>query len=179
MNYYIIQVKTLKEEEYIQRVEKQLEFRKIEQSFFFPKREMTIRKQGKKTKQKLPLFASYIFIQTEKIDRELYSILKTTPNFYRFLPNNQDIQKVEGKDLLIIQHFLKFGKTIEASKVFFDENEKIIVAEGPLKGIEGLIIKVDKRKKRVKVLLELSKTPFAFDLAFEEIEKGNVHGSKL
>lgn len=179
MNYFTIQVKTLKEEEYIQRAEKILEKRSEKLEFFFPKKEMTVKKQGKLIKQKQALFSSYIFIVTEEIDRQLYTILKTIPNFCRFLPNNQNIQKLEGKDLSLITHFLQFGKTIEASKVRFDENDRIVVSEGPMKGLEGLITKVDKRKKRARIKVEFSATPILFDLSFEVIEKGRENATKL
>lgn len=177
MNYYIIQVKSLKEDEYIQRIEKRLEFRSKSQAFIFPKRELKIKKNGKTTKQTLPLFSSYIFIQTEEVDRQLYNIMKTTPYFYRFLPNNQSIQKLEGKDLSLIQHFLQFGKTIESSRVIFDENDRIIVKEGPMKGLEGLISKVDRRKKRARIQVELAQTPIIFDLSFDVIEKGGENNA--
>lgn len=179
MNYYAIQVKTLKEDEYIKRAEKILELRADKQDFFFPKKVMTIKKQGKLIKQEQALFASYIFIASEEIDTQLFNILKSIPNFYRFLPNNQNIQKLEGKDLSLIKHFLQFGKTIEASKVIFDENDRVVVKEGPLKGIEALIIKVDKRKKRARVQVELDNSPFKFDLPYELMEKGSEDASKL
>ena len=171
MNFYTIQVKTLKEEEYIQRVEKLLEFRKNKQSFFFPKRRLSIRKRGKIINQEAPLFSSYVFIRAEEIDFQLFTIMKTTPYFYRFLPNNQSIQKLEGRDLQLLRHFLQFGETIESSKVIFDENDRIVVKEGPMMGLEGLITKVDRRKKRAKIQVDFAHTPMFFDLAFEVIEK--------
>jgi len=103
--------------------------------------------------------------------------MKTTPYFYRFLPNNQSIQKIEGKDLSLIQHFLQFGKTIESSRVIFDENDRIIVKEGPMKGLEGLISKVDRRKKRARIQVELAQTPIVFDLSFDVIEKGGENNA--
>ena len=69
MNYYIIQVKSLKEDEYIQRIEKRLEFRSKSQAFIFPKRELKIKKNGKTTKQTLPLFqVIYLFKQKKLTD---------------------------------------------------------------------------------------------------------------
>ena len=38
--------------------------------------------------------------------------------------------------------------------VHFDENERIVVDEGPLNGLEGSIIKVDRRKQRAKIQLD-------------------------
>lgn len=173
MKYYAAQVKTLKEEEYIKRLQENLKFRAEKQRFIFPKKLMPTRRKGKVVKEMLPLFPGYIFIETseEKIDNELYNIMRFTPNFYRFLPNNKEKHSMEGKDLSLIKHFLSFGEIMETSKVFFDENERIVVAEGPLKGLEGLIVKVDRRKKRARIRVEISQNSLTLDLAFDVISK--------
>jgi transcription termination/antitermination protein NusG len=41
------------------------------------------------------------------------------------------------------------------------------VINGPLKGLEGKIVKVDKRKGRAKVKLDLYDESFLVDLSFE------------
>lgn len=171
MNYYTAQIKTLKEEDYIKRLQDLLLFRAGKQRFIFPKKMMPIRRKGKEVKEMLPLFPGYIFIEAEEVDTELYNIMRYTPNFYRFLPDNKDRRPLDGKDLSLITHFLSFGEIIESSKVFFDENERIVVAEGPLKGLEGCIIKVDKRKKRARIRVDISQNSLTLDLAFDVIIK--------
>ena len=70
-----------------------------------------------------------------------------------------------------------FGSPVRAtadgvvSKVYFDENSRIVVLLGPLKGLEGKIVKVDKRKRRAKVKLDIYEDSFFIDLAFDVIEK--------
>lgn len=59
----------------------------------------------------------------------------------------------------------------EKSKVYFNEEDRIVVSEGPLKGLEGRIIKVDKRKGRAKIKLDFYDNSFAIDLAFEIISR--------
>ena len=41
---------------------------------------------------------------------------------------------------------MPLDQKIGVSMVHFDENERIVVDEEPLKGLEGSIIKVDRRK---------------------------------
>jgi transcriptional antiterminator NusG len=55
------------------------------------------------------------------------------------------------------------------SKVYFNENSRIVVVEGPLYGLEGRIIKADKRKRRAKINLDLYNDSFTIDLAFDII----------
>jgi transcriptional antiterminator NusG len=63
-----------------------------------------------------------------------------------------------------------FGGEIGSSLVAFDENNRITVIQGPMMGMEGRIIKVDRRKKRAKVRLEMNDSPISFDLSFEVLE---------
>jgi transcriptional antiterminator NusG len=53
--------------------------------------------------------------------------------------------------------------------VYFNDNSRIVVIEGPLMGLEGRIVKVDRRKGRAKVSLDLYNDSFTIDLAFEVI----------
>ena len=64
-------------------------------------------------------------------------------------------------------HFVRFGEVIGKSTVTFDENSRIQVKDGPLAGLEGRIVKVDRRKQRAKVRLDLYKDSFLVDFGFE------------
>ena len=98
MNYFTAQIKTLKEEDYIKRLQDLLLFRAEKQRFIFPKKLMPVRRKGKEIKEMMPLFPGYIFIETEKIDTELYNIMRYTPNFYRFLPDNKEIGRASCRE---------------------------------------------------------------------------------
>ena len=88
------------------------------------------------------MFASYIIVQTvNEVDAQTLAELKKLPDFYHFLNSNTDIVPLSDRDLSIIQHFLGLGPKIGSSLVRFDENDRIVVIEGPLKGIEGSIPK--------------------------------------
>ena len=173
MNYYAAQVQTGKEEKIIETVQSTLAFRIEKQRFIFPKRLLKIRKEGVLKSELKPIFPGYLFLETEKIDKELYNTLRYTQGFFRFLKSNQDITVLSGKDLSILQHFLQFGQSISTSQVYFDENDRICVTDGPLKGLEGMIIKVDKRKKRAKIKMDFANDSILIDLGFEIIKEVN------
>ncbi len=67
-------------------------------------------------------------------------------------------------------HFLSFGEVVERSKVCFDENQRIRVLSGPLKDLEGRIVKVNRRKGRAKIKLELYNVNFLIDFGFDVLE---------
>ncbi|MDR3147356.1 MAG: antitermination protein NusG, partial [Treponema sp.] len=93
-----------------------------------------------------------------------------TDGFFRFLKSNQDISPMADRDLEVALHFIKnVGPVAGKSRVYFNEDSRIVVVEGPLMGLEGRIIKVDKRKRRAKIKLDLYNDSFSIDLGFEVI----------
>ena len=141
-------------------------------TFIYLTREFTIRRQGKLLTQVQPMFPSYIILQSVNgVDSFTLAALKKVPDFYHFLNSNTDIVALGGHDLQVIQHFLGLGPKIGQSLVRFDENDRIVVIEGPLKGIEGSIVKVDKRKQRAKICVNFGGAANTMDLGFEDIGK--------
>lgn len=171
MDYYVVQVSTGKEKNFIEDAEFKNKFDELSYSIVFPQRILKIRKAGKVTEKQLPVFAGYLFIGTDKISKDLYQHIRRCKGFYRFLPNNQDPKSLEGRDLEILNQFISFGGLAKISQVVFDENDRIKVIEGPLSGLEGYIVRVNKRKGRATVCLDMCQTAFSIDLGFETLDK--------
>lgn len=170
MEYFAIQVKTRGEQKYIKLFQSLHKTETIR--VHFPQRRLPVKSQGITRSILSPVFPGYIFIETEgKIDPDVYWAFRRTDGFYRFLRSNQNVQPLSGKDLEIVLHFIQVGPVAEKSRVYFDENNRIIISEGPLKGLEGRIIRVDKRKGRAKIKLDFYDNSFAIDLAFEIISR--------
>ena len=172
MNYYIIQVATGREQAFIDGLPKKTPELSQAHNFIYLTRELYIKRQGKTLKELQPVFPSYIIMQTTgSIETKTLQTLKSLPDFYHFLKSNTEITPLAGNDLAVIQHFLGLGPRIGPSLVRFDENERIVVIEGPLKGIEGSIIKVDRRKQRAKIQVDFAGGAHTMDLSFEDIER--------
>ena len=167
----MIQVSTGKEKKFIEDAARKNEPDKISYSIVFPQRVLKIRKSGKVSEKELPVFAGYLFIGTDKLSKDLYQHLKRCKGFYRFLPNNQEPRFLEGRDLEILNQFISFGGLAKISQVVFDENDRIKVIAGPLSGLEGYIVRVNKRKGRATVCLDMCQTAFSIDLGFETLNK--------
>ncbi|MDR0760296.1 MAG: antiterminator LoaP [Treponema sp.] len=171
MKYYAIQVRTRGEEKYITLYRALHPERPFE--IYFPKRRINLRRKGVMTQGTPPIFPGYIFVEinNEEDILKYHWEFRRTDGFFRFLRSNQNICPLQDKDLEIVLHFIKrVGPVAGKSKVYFDENARIVVADGPLMGLEGKIIKVDKRKERAKIKLDLYDDSFCIDLAFEIIE---------
>jgi transcriptional antiterminator NusG len=138
--------------------------------FYWPRRSLRIKRSGNWKESLAPIFPGYMFIQAESIRPEIYGVLKQAPGFLRFLLSNDNIIPLERADQELLSHFLGFGEIVDKSLVYFDENKRIRVVSGPLKGLEGRIVRVDRRKGRAKVRLEMYQDSFEIDFGFDSME---------
>jgi len=170
MNYYAIQVKTGSEEAFIKLF--RALYPEIVLPIHFPRRLLDIRRAGMIKSATPAVFPGYIFVESMG-DEEIQSFqweFRQTKGFFRFLKSNQDITPLADRDLELVLHFINnAGPIAGRSKVYFNENSRIVVVEGPLSGLEGRIVKVDRRKGRAKIVLDLYNDSFTIDLGFEVI----------
>ncbi|HEY9054011.1 MAG TPA: antiterminator LoaP [Rectinemataceae bacterium] len=167
MSFYAIQVMTGKEDAFIELFHKA----RPDATLHNIKKKIQSRRKGKPVSLSSTVFPGYLFLQCpESIDPDMIKELRRTKNFTRVLPSTDRISPLNERDTRIISQLLSFGKEIGPSLVVFDEQNRIKVIKGPLMGLEGQIVKVDKRKRRAKVRLDMNDSPILFDLAFEIIE---------
>jgi transcription termination/antitermination protein NusG len=136
----------------------------------WPRRNLRIRRAGKWRDSVSPIFPSYVFLQSAGVGPDLYSALRRTAGFIRFLPSNEGVAPLEPKDQDLLSHFLSFGEVVQKSAAYFDENRRIRVVSGPLKNLEGRIVRVDRRKGRARVRLEMYADSFEVDFGFEALD---------
>ena len=177
MDYYAMQVKTRGEEKFMRLF--RAKYPEIKLPMYFPQRTLDLRRGGKIIPSKLPVFPGYVFLELDESENILNHqwAFRKTEGFYRFLRSNQDIAPLQNRDLELVLHFIReVGPLAGISKVYFDDNSRIVVISGPLSGLEGRIIKADKRKGRAKIKLDLYGDSFCIDLAFEVLVKGKELG---
>ena len=171
VNYYAVQIKARGEEKFIRL------FRALHPGcpiqIYFPKRKLSVRRRGMMVQTTPAVFPGYLFLEAEEELLLRYQWhFRRTDGFYRFLASNRNIKPLSGRDLETVLHFIKkTGPLAGISQVYFDENSRIVVVDGPLAGLEGNIVKVDKRKRRAKIKLDLYDDSFTIDLGFELMEK--------
>ena len=135
---------------------------------YFLKKRMRL-KSGKEYFE--PFFPGYVFLQTEETDCAKLRMLAKYSGFLRYLPSTKDIKPLVSTDLEIITSMLNYGTTIEIVPVMFDENDRIIILDGPFKNIPGKIIAVNRRNKRVNIQLDFMSGLRVVGLTYEEIKK--------
>ncbi len=168
MNYFVVQVKTREEEKYRTLARQALQGSTM--NLVYPQRRLRQLRRGSWKDVLKPLYPGYVFLEGDHVSVEDYWHLRHVPGFLRFLETNSNIRPIDGSDRELLLHFLRFGEVVEKSKVTFGPDSQIRVLEGPLAGLEGRIVKIDRRKGRAKVKLDLYNDSFPVDLGFEVIE---------
>jgi len=169
---YALQVKNRCEHKYIKLFK--LMHPQLPVTLHAPLRCMPIRREKAISHANSVIFSGYVFVETGDDDNIAANAaaFRRVAGFYRFLKSNQNICPLFGRDLELVMHFIRrVGPVAGLSTVFFNEQSRIVVVDGPLLGLEGKIIKVDKRKGRAKIKLDLYDDSFAIDLPFAVIEQ--------
>lgn len=172
MEYFAIQVWTGHENDLVQALTK-TRLPDDTWQVFAPSRMIPLRKRGKIKKTELVIFSGYVFmgIDGSSIPNDLRWRLRGANYFVRILPDTANPSPIKTQDRRILAHFMSLRKPADTSKVIFDENDRIVIVEGALKGLEGMIVKIDKRKGRAKVKLTMCENSFLVDLAFEVLTR--------
>ncbi len=157
MNWYALFVENGKEEV----VQKYLRLYFDESVLYalIPRRKVPEKKEGRVYHVLRKLFPGYVLIKT-KMDADMFYRIKEIPACYRIVNTGEYYSKVSGTYYSIITEeeinpllqLIGNGEIIDYSKIHL-ENSTVFVKSGPLQGMEGIIKKVDKRKKRAKILL--------------------------
>ena len=171
MPFFVLQVRTGGEERFRRQAAKLLPPERGE--LFWPRRSLRVRRGGEWRETVTPIFPGYLFLRAEALDSTLFGVLKSLPGFARFLRNNANIEPLGERDREILLHFLSFGEVVHRSRVSFDAERRIQVIDGPLKALEGRIVRVDRRKGRARVRLELYENSFLIDFGFDDIAPVN------
>jgi transcriptional antiterminator NusG len=167
MAFFVLQVRTGAEEKFRRQADRLLQEAKV--MLLWPRRSLRVRRGGSWQESVAPIFPGYLFLRAEALDPGLYRGLKSLPGFGRFLRDNANVEPLAERDRQILQHFLSFGEVVHRSKVSFDANKRIQVLDGPLKALQGRIVRVDRRKGRARVRLELYENSFLIDFGFDDI----------
>ena len=159
--YFCLNCVFAKEEETRLRLTRFLENNVKEESLvWFPKKEVKEKRQGKYEVVIKPMFSNYLFIYWDgekEVDFPFWDIIRM-PTVVRILRYDDGTHALKGKDLSFAKWIHMNDGFIRQSKVLVREGQKVHIMEGPLKGFDGNVIKVDKHHKRVTLRFELGGT---------------------
>lgn len=143
-------------------------FSKEEVKLLIPRRKIIERVKGQRVEKIKLLFPGYVFVNADMND-ELYYKMSKVLRLGVFLKEGEKAAFVKEEEMKIILSLIKNSDLIDISKGIM-EGDKVKIIEGPLKGYDGFIKKIDKRKKRAKIMLSIGGESKSVDLAIEIVE---------
>lgn len=173
MEWYALFVETGKEE--LIRDWLNLYFHKSVLYSIVPKKKVAEKKNGNLVEVLKKLFPGYVLIYT-KMTSEVYYKIKSNPNFIKILGNGDYYTKIPQIEIEPILSLLNDRQILECSQIITEDSD-VKVISGPLLGMEAIIKKINKRKRRAKILLNFHGTEKLIDVGIEVLE--NVHPKKV
>ena len=104
------------------------------------------------TLQKI-LFPGYIFMITEDVEK-LFFHLKTIEGMTKLIGTGNDIIPLTEEEIIFLQRLGGDEQIVSMSEGII-EGTQVTIISGPLKGMEGLIQKIDRHKRKAWLELEL------------------------
>ncbi|KFN07276.1 MULTISPECIES: antiterminator LoaP [Paenibacillus] len=163
MNWYVLHVLTGEE----LNVQKRLARTAPHIRTLVPRRKLMERRQGSMKEVSRLLFPGYVFAYT-LLDNESYYKMIGPDGVIEVL-GRPDPAAVPFKEMAHVLKWCEDSQLIGVSKVH--DGDRITVIDGPLKSMEGQIVRVDRRKGRARVRLTLFGEPKEIDFGIEMIEQ--------
>ena len=156
--YFCVNCLAAGEEEVVRRINRCLTDR-LDGEFlvWLPKKEVREKRNGKTELVERPMFSGYLFLYWEGSDENLFPIfeLRRIPGVTRILGYDDGSHALKGRDLEFAHWLHMNGGFIRQSKVLYTEGQRIHICEGPLRGFDGNVVKVDKHHKRIVLRFDI------------------------
>ncbi len=142
--WYVIQIRTGMEKEIVRQCQAVIS-KDVLEKCFLPYFEEMKRYQGSWHKEQKLLFPGYVFLISENPDK-LYQGLKQVIGLTKLLKTGEQIIALTEAEIAFL---LKFGGREQLVKIStgIAEGDQIIILEGPLRGMEGHIKKIDRHRR--------------------------------
>lgn len=113
---------------------------------FLPINELMKRKDGVWHRVRELLFPGYVFVQTQQSEA-LAERMRTIPVFMRMLGSNDKFIPLAPDELAWLELFSPSKTHVVEMSQGVIEGDKVVVTEGPLKGREAMIAKINRHKR--------------------------------
>jgi transcriptional antiterminator NusG len=101
------------------------------------------------------LIPGYVFLQTDReLDYQFWSSLEKEKYIYYPLQYDDGDKKLHGKDLDFIRVLLSRNGILGISKAVLDKGNFVKIVSGPLKDLEGKIVRMNKKRECAEIEIE-------------------------
>ena len=142
---------------------------------FLPKQEVLYRKQGKFHIEEKLMFPNYIFIESEldhiEFNNNLQKLKKRKSGIIKELKfDNEGTSALQEDEQELIEKLIGRKKVMSHS-IGYIEGDRIIVTEGPLKGMESHIVHINRHKRRAEIEVPMLGQMIRMNVSLEIVKK--------
>ena len=113
-------------------------------------------------------YRGYVLIHAV-MDYTIYHKIKLTPKVIRVLSGSSYFSVIPDSEIQVIKKLTDNMGIVDLSTAYI-QGSKVSIVSGPLKGNEGLIQKIDKRRKRAKIKLIFNGLEKLVDVGLDLLE---------
>ncbi len=168
MSWYVIHVRTGKEEAVCYKIRTRVPGNLWEECFV-PQVENIYKKAGEYKKVISPLFPGYVFIVCQDPEKIAVS-LRGVPDFTRILKTGEDFEPLRQQEVDNLLTLAGRELRVEMSTGYI-VGDKICIVEGPMKGMDGAIRKINRHKRIAMVEVPFLGRPTLIRLPLEIVSK--------
>ncbi|MCK4941098.1 UpxY family transcription antiterminator [candidate division WOR-3 bacterium] len=134
---------------------------------FLPEIIVPSRRNDRKILIKRPLFRNYLFIELDEL-REHWMKVFRTPGLARICGNGRPTP-IPDEDINSIKIFVSSDRNLYPLP-FLHVGDRVQVTSGPLTGAIGILVKEDRKKRRLSVSVELMGQSVVISLFDDEVK---------
>ncbi len=135
---------------------------------FLPLIERWSRRKDRRKRINLPLFPGYLFVHS-KMDAHAHLEILKTDSVVRILGNDGKPIPIPDEQIFPIQALIKNGMAITPLP-YLKEGVRVRVVNGPLIGIEGILLKTRPQKHRLVISVDLLKESVSVEIDELDVE---------
>jgi len=147
------------------RVAKILEFESFE--VFFPTRKIVSKWSDRRKIIEIPLLPNYLFVNTS---REHFNRIAGSPGVAYILGYNGRPTPVADEEVESLTILVRSGREV-LPYPYLQEGDKVLIKEGPFKGVAGILLKADLHSWRLVISVHLMNRSVAVTVPIEYVEK--------
>lgn len=135
---------------------------------FLPLIERWSRRKDRRKRINVPLFPGYLFVRTSMDAYTHLEILKTN-SVVRILGNDGKPTPIPDEQIFAVQALIKNGITATPCP-YLKEGMRVRVVNGPLVGIEGILLKTQHKKHRLILSVDMLKESVSVEIDELDVE---------
>lgn len=171
--WYVVQVKTGSEEsvrkQYMRLYEERRQDDMPQEPCFIPRYERMKRYQGTWHKERQILFPGYVFVISSDLE-QMKGCLQRVIGLTKLLGMGGTVIPLTEEEVSFLVQFGGDDHVVTMSRGIV-EGTQVIVTEGPLKGQEGLIRKIDRHKRKAWIEIKMFGRMQRVEVGMEVLEK--------